>query len=75
MGVIVYFEIVYLNLLESGSWYLFSSFPSGSCSNLLFVGKQFPSFFRLPIIVLATDTVPVLYVIQYCLACNNTGDI
>jgi hypothetical protein len=39
-------------------------------------GKWFPSFFRLPIIALAIVTVPVLCVIQYCLACNNNnGDI
>jgi hypothetical protein len=39
-------------------------------------GKWFPSFFLLPIISLAIVTVPVLCIIQYCLACNNNnGDI
>jgi hypothetical protein len=33
-------------------------------------GKWFPSFFHLPIIVLAIITVPVLCVIHYCLACK-----
>jgi hypothetical protein len=57
-----FFGIVYL-LLESGSGYLFFSFHSGSCTNLLLGGKWFPSFFHLPIIALATVTVPVLCVI------------
>jgi hypothetical protein len=39
-------------------------------------GKWFPSFFCLPIIALATISVPVLCVIQYCLSYNsNNGDI
>jgi hypothetical protein len=39
-------------------------------------GKWFPSFFCLPIIALGIVTVPVLCVIQYCVACNNNnGDI
>jgi hypothetical protein len=47
-----------------------------SCTNLLLGGNWFPSFFHLPITALAIVTVPVLCVIQYCLACNsNNGDI
>jgi hypothetical protein len=61
-------------LLVSGSGHLFSLFPSGSCTNLLMGEKWFPSFFHLPVIVLVTVTVPVLCVIQYCLACNNNDD-
>jgi hypothetical protein len=60
-------------LLESGSEYLFSSFPSGPCTNLLLGGNWFPSFFHLPIITLAIDTVPVLCAIKYFLACNNNN--
>jgi hypothetical protein len=37
-------------------------------------GNWFPSFFHLLIIALATVTVPVLCVIQYCLAYNNNDD-
>jgi hypothetical protein len=40
------------------------------------VGKMISPFFHLPIIALAIFTVPILCVIQYCLACNNNnGDI
>jgi hypothetical protein len=63
-------------LLESGSEYLFSSFPSGSCTNLFLVGNRFPCFFCLAIIALGIVTVPVLCTIKYFLACdNNNGDI
>jgi hypothetical protein len=63
-------------LLASGYEYLFSSFPSGSCTDLLLVGKWFHSFFRLPLIALAVVTLPELCAIKYFLACNNnSGDI
>jgi hypothetical protein len=60
-------------LLESGSEYLFSSFPSGSCTNFLLWGNWFPYFFCLPIIVFGGVTVPVLCAIKYFLACNNNN--
>jgi hypothetical protein len=62
--------------LLSGSEYLFSSFPSGSCTNFLLWGNWFPHFFYLPIIALGIVTVPVLCAIEYLLASNNNnGDI
>jgi hypothetical protein len=42
-------------------------------TNLLLGEKWFLSFFPLPIIALAIVTVPVLFAIQYCLACNNNN--
>jgi hypothetical protein len=63
-------------LLESGSEYLFSSFPSGSCTNYLLWGNWFPCFFCLPIIALGVVIVLVVCATKYFLACNiNNGDI
>jgi hypothetical protein len=59
--------------LESVSGYPFSSFPSGSCTDLLLGGKWFPSCFCLPNIALAITTVPILGITPYCLACNNNN--
>jgi hypothetical protein len=53
VGFFGFFGIVYLRLLESGCEYLFSSFPSVSCTNLLLGGNWFPSFVCLPIVALA----------------------
>jgi hypothetical protein len=72
----LFFGIVYLLFLESGSGYLFSSllhFPLVP-ELIYYWWKWFPSFFCLPFIALATVTVPVLCVIQYCLACNSNSD-
>jgi hypothetical protein len=62
--------------LESGSEYLFSSFPSGSYTNFLLGGNWFPCFFCLLIIAHCIVIVPVLCAIKNFLACNNNnGDI
>jgi hypothetical protein len=60
VGFIGFLGIVYLFLLETESGYPFSSFPSGSFTNLLLRGEWFPSFFYLPIIPFGA--VPVLLV-------------
>jgi hypothetical protein len=54
--------------LESGSEYLFSSFPSGSCTNFFLWGNSFPYVFCLPVIALGVVIVPVLCAIKYFLA-------
>jgi hypothetical protein len=59
--------------LEYGSEYLFSSFSSDSCTNLLLGGNWFPCSFHLPIIALAIVTAPVLCAIKYFLARNNNN--
>jgi hypothetical protein len=50
-------------LLESGTGYPFSSFPSESCTNLFWGREWFPSFFHLPIVPLGAVSVPGLCVI------------
>jgi hypothetical protein len=49
-------------LLESGTRYPFSSFPSEFCTNLFLGGEWFPSLFHLPIIPLGALSVPDLLV-------------
>jgi hypothetical protein len=62
--------------LESRSEYLFSSFPSGSCTNFLLWGNWFSCLLCLSVFALDGVIVPALCVIRCFLACNNNnGDI
>jgi hypothetical protein len=58
-------------LLESGTGYPFSSFPSSSCTNLFLVGEWFPPLFHLSITPLVAFSVPGLCVILYLLTYNS----
>jgi hypothetical protein len=72
LGSLTYFIFI---LSESGYGYLFSSFSSGSCTNLLLGENGFPLFSVFPSLP-CYCYCPCTVCNQYCIVCNiNNGDI